>query len=207
MPTMTVDQGDSISSIAKDNGHFWKTIWEHGQNSGLRSKRKDPNVLFPGDEVFVPDIELKEENRGVNQRHKFKLKGEECKFKMKLLMMGEPRANESYILNLDGKLIKGTTDGDGMIEQVVPADAQSGKLILGDGKEEYEIRIGHLNPIDEISGVQQRLNNLGFSAGAEDGELSDDLAAALTAFQNRYHLPANGQLDSATKSKLEQLHP
>lgn len=207
MGKIIVGPGDTISSLAKENGHFWKTIWDHGENAGLRSKRKDPNVLSPGDEVFVPDIEIKEEARATNQRHKFKLKGEECKLKMTLLMMGEPRANEAYVLNIDGKLIRGTTGGDGLLEQVIPADAKSGKLILSGGQEEYDIRIGHLNPIDDLSGVQQRLNNLGFSCGAEDGEMNDALSAAIESFQNRYHLPVTGQPDAATKAKLEQLHP
>jgi hypothetical protein len=207
MPTITVQLGDSIPSIAKQNGFFWETIWNHGQNSALKSKRKDPNILFPGDQVFVPDLTLKQESRGTNAKHKFKLKGEQVRFKLQLMMMGEPRKNEPYMLVVDGKPIQGTTDGEGKIDQIVPADAQGGTLILKGGKEQYPVNIGHLNPADEISGVQQRLNNLGFQAGDEDGTMNDALKGALTAFQTKYKLPASGAIDGATKAKLLECHP
>src|ERR1700682_5075281 len=105
MATVTVDLGDSIPSLAKENGHFWRTVWDHPQNLQLKTKRKDPNVLSPGDEVFIPEIEVKEESRPTDQRHKFKLKGEAVKFKVRLLLLGEPRKNEPYVLDVDGKLI------------------------------------------------------------------------------------------------------
>ncbi len=203
----TVDLGDSIPSIAKENGFFWETIWNHPQNAALKAKRKDPNILFPGDQVFVPDLRLKEESRGTNARHKFKLKGEKVKFKLQLLMLDQPRKNEPYTLEVDGKLLKGTLDGEGKLEQTVPANAKTGKLILRGGKEQYPVNFGHLNPIDEVSGVQQRLNNLGFQAGAEDGQQSDELKAALMAFQTKYNLNPTGALDAATKSKLQEFHP
>jgi N-acetylmuramoyl-L-alanine amidase len=207
MATVTVDLGDSIPSLAKENGHFWRTVWDHPQNLQLKTKRKDPNVLSPGDEVFIPEIEVKEESRPTDQRHKFKFKGEAVKFKVRLLLMGEPRKNEPYVLDVDGKLINGTTDGDGQLEHVVPANAKAGRLILKGGAEEFPLRFGHLNPIDEVSGVQQRLNNLGFHCGSEDGEAGDAFKAAVSAFQARYNLPATGEVDGATRAKLEGLHP
>lgn len=205
--TVTVQPGDSIPSIAKERGFFWETIWNRPENAALKAKRNDPNLLFSGDEVFVPDKDLKEESRGTNSKHKFKLKGEQVKFKLQLLMMGEPRSNEQFTLVVDGVPYDGTTGGDGKIEVTIPANAKGGELRLKGGKEVYPVRIGHLNPIDEISGLQQRLNNLGFNAGSEDGQMNDGLRDALIAFQTKYKLQPTGELDSATKAKLEEAHP
>ena len=57
-----VKQGDCISNIAYQHGHFPDTIWNDSKNSDLRQKRKDPNVLLPGDVVYIRDIEAKEES-------------------------------------------------------------------------------------------------------------------------------------------------
>ena len=59
MPEHMVVAGDCILSIAEENGFQWKTIWNHAANSKLKADRGDPNVLFPGDVVFVPDKRLK----------------------------------------------------------------------------------------------------------------------------------------------------
>ena len=206
MPTHTVSQGESIISIASSYGFFWKTIWEHGSNASLKEKRKNPNVLLVGDEVFIPEKKLKEVTKGTDGSHKFKRKGEPVKLKLQLKMMDEPRANEKYSLDIGGKLIKGTTDGDGNLEEFIPNNASSATLILKDGKEQYSIRIGELDPVDEISGIQQRLNNLGFDCGSDAGELGEATKEALKKFQARHELTVTGEPDGATKSKLGELH-
>lgn len=183
MPIVIVGDGDSCTNIAHAAGHTVNKVWNHGQNAALKAKRKDPNVLFPGDELFVPDIETEEIDCPVDQKHTFKLTSEPAKFRTQLFMLDEPRKNEAYTLVIDGKVYTGTTDGDGKLEHEIPADAQGGTLMLKGGKEKYPIRIGYLNPVAETSGVQQRLNNLGFNAGTEDGQMNDATRKALTAFQ------------------------
>jgi hypothetical protein len=205
MPTYTANQGDSIPSIAKDQGFFWKTIWNHGNNASLKSKRKNPNVLFPGDEVFIPELETKSESRGTDASYKFKRKGEPVKLKLKLLKSdGKPRSNEAYVLTVNGKDLKGNTDGDGVLKQFIPNDAKSGMLKLNNGKECFPVRIGALDPIGEISGIQQRLSNLGFDC-AESGTLDDATRRALSNFQAQNSLEVTGKADDATKGKLADL--
>ncbi len=207
MPKTTVAQGDSIPSLAHDNGHFWQKLWDHAENSALKSKRKNPNQLMEGDEVFIPELEQKTESRSTDSRHIFKRKGVPAKLKMQLFLLGEPRKGEDYVLELDGKLINGKLDGDGKLEQFIPPNCKGGTLKLKGGKEIIPIRLGHLNPIDEISGVKQRLNNLGFRCGSESNDLDDQAIAALKDFQSKHKLPESGELDAATKGKLQQLHP
>jgi hypothetical protein len=206
MPKYTVSTGDSIASIAKENGFLSTTIWDHPENAELKAKRKDPNILLPGDEVFIPERELKQVSKGANARHKFKVKGEPHKLRLQLMKMDRPRKNEAYVLEVEGKLINGTTDGDGWIEQPIPATAKSAKLMLKGGKEVHILRIGDLDPIDEVSGIKQRLNNLGFNAGSGN-EVDEQLRAALKQFQAKNGLEPTGEPDGATKGKLAALHP
>jgi hypothetical protein len=207
MPKIYISQGDSVPSVAKDQGFFWQTLWNHPDNAELKAKRKNPNILFEGDELFVPDLEIKWESRATEQKHKFKRKGDPVVFKLRLLMLGEPRANEDYTLKFGTDLIMGKTDGDGRIEQVLPGNCKGGELILQGGKEVYPVRIGSLDPVDEVSGVQQRLNNLGFTCGSEDGEMTEGTRGALRRFQQKYELEVTGEIDDATRGKLAELLP
>src|SRR5438270_7345148 len=70
-----VKQGDHVSSIAKDNGFpDYHIIWDHPNNAELKQKRQNPNVLFPGDHVFLPDREKHEEPCPTDQHHRFRAK-------------------------------------------------------------------------------------------------------------------------------------
>jgi hypothetical protein len=132
-----VKQGDCISSIAVENGFFWKTLWEHANNRDLREARHDPNVLLPGDRVFVPEKRLRDESGATEQRHRFRKKGEPAKLRLHLLESGSPRANQPYTLAIDGKLFSGSTDGDGRLECTIPPNAKRGRLLVGESHDEY----------------------------------------------------------------------
>ena len=205
---VTVSRGDSIPSISKDKGFFWETLWNHGENSQLKAERKNPNQLVPGDEVFVPEIREKKVSKSTDQKHEFVRKGEPHKLRLQLKMLGEARANEAYVLDIDGELTEGQTDGEGKLEHPIPGNASRGRLILQDGKEIIPVRIGHLDPVDVIAGVQQRLNNIGFRCGAEGGdEINEATQQALRLFQEAHKLAVSGEPDEATKEKLRQIHP
>src|SRR3954471_8350258 len=102
MAKQKVGEGESTNSLAKENGFFWKTIWDHPENAQLKSLRKDPNVLFADDDIFIPDLQTKHYDKPTEQRHRFRRKGEPCKLKLQLLKNGKPRANEAYVLNIEG---------------------------------------------------------------------------------------------------------
>jgi N-acetylmuramoyl-L-alanine amidase len=206
MEKYIVGAGESIPSIAKDNGFFWQMLWNHPDNADLKAKRKDPNVLMEGDEVTIPDPQLRQESGATEARHKFVRKGEPHMFKLRLMRMNKPRANEAYVLKLDGKLIRGQTDATGLLQQSIPGNAKGGRLLLKNGKEQYPICIGGMDPVDEISGLQHRLNNLGFPCEM-DGNLGPRTKRALLQFQAQNNLPATGKPDDATKGKLSSMHP
>lgn len=205
MPKRKVGVGETTSSLAKKYGFFWRTIWEHPENAELRAKRKDPNVLFETDDIFIPEKEVKKVSKGAESEHVFRRKGEPSKIKIQLLRLGKPRADEDYILDVDGKQTNGKTDGDGKLEHFIPGDAKSGKLIFKGGKEVHQLRLGNLDPLDQISGVQQRLNNLGYECGGELGNFGEKTKAALKKFQIENKLNESGEADAATKAKLQEL--
>jgi hypothetical protein len=70
-----VIQGDCLPSIAAREGFFWDTIWNASSNAELRETRKDPAVLFPGDEVSIPDKRKKTAPVSSGRVNRFRIKG------------------------------------------------------------------------------------------------------------------------------------
>ena len=200
MPNYTIQEGDCITSLAAQAGLLWTTVWNHPNNSQLRDLRKDPNVLNPGDQLFIPDVDVKKIDKPTDQKHTFVKKDTPAKLKIRLLDQDQPRAGVSYQLTVDGALLSGTTDGDGYITQPLPPNAQSGKLIVGSGatKDVYVIQFGSLDPVETDSGVRGRLANLGYG--------TDDLKEALKSFQQKQGLNVTGEADADTQQKLKETH-
>ena len=72
-------------------------------------------------------------------------------------------------------------------------------------EEEYELLIGHLDPLEENSGVVKRLDNLGFIIGSSKKE-EENLKFALTNFQRENKLNQTADADQMTKDKLKHRH-
>lgn len=200
-----VRQGDDMQSIAYENRMWWETIWHHSDNAELKRKRENPNLLLPGDVVCIPERQKKNEQVCTEQKHCFVRKGVPAKLRLKLLEDNKPRANESYTLNIDGKLFSGNTDQEGRIEVSILPNAKRGKLLLGEDQDEYVFELGSVDPLNETPGIQQRLSNLSFDSGRVDGEFGSKTEAALRGFQEQYGLTANGKLDQATREKLKEI--
>lgn len=210
MPEYTVRQGETTARIAYERGFFWETIWNHPNNAALRERREHANILYPEDVVFIPDKEEKQESGSTEQRHLFQRKGVPEKMRIRLLDENdEPRSDVPYLLEIDGNSFTGTTNTAGMIEHPIPPDARRGRLIVGESQdEEHQLNLGYLDPLHEISGIQARINNLGVYHVYLDvnGEMGPETVAALKEFQRKYDLPETGEVDEATRGRLEEVH-
>jgi len=203
---VTARDGDCVGSIAEAHGLKWKTVWDHPENEELKRLRKDPNVIRSGDRVFVPDKRVKEETAASDATHRFRRKGVPGKLRLRFQDKdGKARSGVPYVLELDGKLLDGKTDGEGRVEVVIPPTARKGVLTLRDGEKEesYPLRLGRLDPVEEPDGARQRLRNLGYDTG-DGGEAG--LEKALKSFQAAKKLEATGALDEATQKALQDAH-
>lgn len=231
-----VREGDSIMSLAHENGLFWETVWNHSNNASLKKQRKDPDVLFPGDVVHIPDKQLKQQSCATEQTHRFTVKGTPAKFTMVLLesprndekleqvaagpgeyvepeieiLEDQPRASTPYVLYGDGVMLaKGQTDADGKLEESIPADAQKGRLVLSPGTDQEQtiyLNWASMDPISETAGICKRLNNLGYFCPQDADADSADLRMALQAFQRNNDLDLTGEADEATRIKLKEVY-
>lgn len=203
----TVRQGESLISLAQRYGTTAEKIRDHPDNQGLHQVKRHRSILNPGDVVVIPDRELKEVDGDTGQRHRFRSQGRHTWLRLRLYLEGEPRINAPYQLLVEGQKYTGQLDDDGRLEVQVPANAQEAILRLGDhGEEEMRLYIGHMDPIEEISGIQKRLNNLGFYCGVEDGQVSSGTSSAIIRFQLTHGLEPTGEIDDETKCRLEEIY-
>jgi hypothetical protein len=191
MPDHVVRAGDCIESIAAEFGLDWEKVWGHPRNSALQEQRQDPNVLQPGDVVFVPERELREEPSATDELHHFERDTNVSKLVLVLREFDQPRADEPYTLSVEGKIMSGATDSNGRLEAQIPPQARRARLLVGrpEVQEEYFLELGYIDPIEEKSGIKGRLGNLGFES--------------LEEFQKKQHLEATGEPDETTLTRLQ----
>lgn len=203
-----VRPGDCMSSIAAEHGHFWETLWDDPGNAELRQVRRDPNLLREGDRVTVPPLRQKSETGAPEMRHRFRKKGQPETLRLRILEDDKPRANEPYVLDVDGEQTIGTTDADGQVVRAIKPTARRATLRVGQGTAatEYVFQLGDLDPLSELSGVQARLNSLGFACGPVDGVWGPRTRRAVESFQAHYRIPVTGQVDEATRQRLHEAY-
>lgn len=202
-----VAQGECFTQIAFRAGFHPDTLWKHAANADLRKKRKNPHVLMAGDTVVVPEKQPGNASCGTEESHLFRRKGVPSRFTLILDEMGKPRANEAYRLIIDDSIVaEGVTDEDGSIAAAISPVAAHGLLLLGEDRERIPLDFGCVDPITEVSGVQTRLQNLGYYLGEVDGELTDETRDAITDFQRAEDLPPDGELTGQTRQILLKRH-
>jgi hypothetical protein len=192
--THRAKQGEHLSGIAAQEGFAdFHTIFDHGQNATLK-KRRDPHVLFPGDEVFVPDREDRKEARPTDAAHVFEVVIKPLFLRCKLLdYQRDPIKSAPCKLTVGGQVMPPqSTDGAGVLQQRIgrldvaadiEAELPPPKVVApGEAKlprqAAFHVKIGSLNPETKLSGQQARLNNLGYPAGFDVRDLDQLLWAA-----------------------------
>lgn len=201
----TVQQGECVSSIAFENGFFVETIWNHPNNASLKQQRKDPNTLCAGDVLFIPDKREKVVDKPTESVHRFELKNTPALLSLQMFDEDEYRSNQSYEIEIDGVVRTGTTDSEGVLRESILPNAKRAKLIIGPDLAEFDLQFGQIEPPTEMRGIQARLNNLGFECTIS-GQLDAETKRALSRFQRACEIEETGEIDSATRQKLDDLH-
>ncbi len=213
MPVHRVQQGDCLARIAKRYGFAdWRTIYDHADNADLRAKRKDPHVLSPGDEVHVP--EKKDTARSATTGKALKFRVTQRLSVVRLRLADEQHralGGKKYRLTVGDKTHEGKLDAEGKLEHEVDPtidDAELKVWLSADASYTFALKLGHLDPVDDIAGVQGRLTALKYLDAPITGILDEPTRAALRTFQRQHVTPEeepSGELDSAARDKLTTL--
>lgn len=193
----TVTPGDTLASLAAQHGFArGACLYDHPDNAPLRESRTNPDVLAPGDVVEIPDPTPKQVHLHVDARHRFRVTRPRHSLRLHpqgpggasldgwryVLVAGETRFEGVLDGPLEHPIPLGTTEAT---LEVLPDDENAAALV-------WNLEVGQLEPIETVAGVQARLNNLGFSAGAVDADEGPKTAQALRRFQAAHDLDVDG---------------
>lgn len=231
-----VGEDESVNSVAYRAGFFWQTLWDHPKNAELKKLRGDPDLLYAGDVVHVPDKRPKDHDAATEKLHRFRLKGTPAKFVIVLTRppasapvkersaagaaweyveqevrppAPEPAADVPFELLAEGALLKrGRTGKDGRIEATLRPDAQDGVLVLDPGTpEEQRIEL-NFREMDPAATIPGVCKRLvNLGYGCPvASEVTPAVAAAVAAFQRDHGLPVTGVPDDATRDEIRKAH-
>jgi len=187
----TVAPGECMSRLAHRFGLAgYDALWSHPKNASLRSARKSPHVLRPGDQVAVPKPRVGELSRPPESTVRITVKRPRVRF-MAVLQdhSGLPFKGRAYVLSTSPRLpegrIQGTTDAQGKVEQELPLATKLVEITLARPALTFAFSLGKLDappdarPADgapedaqraraaHLNAAAQRLTALGFPCEPE----------------------------------------
>jgi hypothetical protein len=219
MKTHVVRQGDYVAKIAAGEGLTEEAVWNDPANKDLAALRQNPNVLLPGDVLRLPDPPRATSRVTKGSSNAYTALVRPVRVSLAFAHRGEVLAGAAYEVHGLGKVVAGTTDGDGRatIEATTRVDEFVVKFAAQ--KLAFRARIGHLDPAAEPSGAAHRLANLGHALPGMSprlhqqvgglvakGTFAREFETSLKAFQKANGLAQSGEVDDETSRGLIDAH-
>jgi N-acetylmuramoyl-L-alanine amidase len=203
-----VGPGDYLTAIAYAAGVTVDDIWNDPANAQLKELRSNPEMLAPGDVVYVPVVERKFEPVSVGEAAQMMADPTKVKVNVVLEMRDDDGQNvlagkTFRIEGLGGDRVENPIGPDGAVSFEVPATTREVVLVVDEMSLKLPVLVGGMDPVNEASGLHQRLRHLGYTDG-DAGEY--DLGDAIRAFQQDQNIEASGDSDAATLQALVDKH-
>ncbi|MFO0548520.1 MAG: type VI secretion system tip protein TssI/VgrG [Polyangiaceae bacterium] len=205
-----VRRGDYVGKLAFIHGFDEEKIWNDPKNKDLKARRKDPTLLLAGDILHFPRSVRQGEPLTKGTKNEYKAKVPKTTARFTYEDRGGPWADVEYVIQGLGAETKGKTDKNGTVVVEAPLHVREVRIAFPSKRMVFPVMIGDLDPIEEPTGLYQRLEHLGYvptqgeviSEGDVDARLKDGLAR----FQKKSGLAPTGALDDATKKALHEAH-
>jgi hypothetical protein len=181
-----IKQGDYLALIGYRLGFDADTVWNDPSNESLRNQRSDPNVLFPGDVLYVPDPPVAAPSgTSLQTGSNNSFTSSAPTVQVSLKFVDAALASQSVTIAELPEMTGLTTGGDGTLSLTLPVTLQSLSVVFANDGPTFLCQVGDMNPLDTVSGIAHRLQNLGYLNPNEDDDGSDvdAIRAALLLFQ------------------------
>ncbi|MBL8743201.1 MAG: peptidoglycan-binding protein [Myxococcales bacterium] len=214
MRPYVIRQGDYITKLGHTLGFDALTVWNDPKNAGLRERRPDPDMLHPGDLLWIPDApDHRRLSVKAGATNRYAAHIPKKAIDLKIQIGGEALPKEPYmILGLGPEPVEGETDERGHLVTKVDVSVREIEVILTRKERTLRLRIGDLDPVDTLAGLRKRLLHLGYyqptKVGIENEDATDGdaLVSALKSFQAHEKLTVSGKLDEDTRKALQGAH-
>jgi hypothetical protein len=204
--------------IAARHGLDPQEVWNLSENRTLRESRPNPEVLAPGDVVHLPEPQQPRNPITSGGTHRLRARVPGVRVRFLLGTSESPLRDEPYVAEgITTEPIRGTTDGDGAVTLTIPVHVRTFDVTLTRRNATFAVRVGHLDPAEETSGVETRLQQLGYLVPTMSDlfghPAADDIVAlrrsellqeSLAAFQRDQGIDPSSGLDEATRAALRR---
>jgi hypothetical protein len=214
-----VRSGEYLTGIALSFGTTVAAILSDPANAGLRTSRPNPEILAPGDVVYIPACERKWLRVKVGATNRFACSVP--KVTVQVVLLGQdrkPLANKS-VTTVPPSDVPLTTDGSGLLTCAVAVTVKVLEAAIDGTTLRFRIRVGNLDPVDTDTGLASRLRHLGHGGDEDEhimarewlsGSSAELRAHALTrsiaSFQRANGQEADGQADDSLRSSILSAH-
>jgi LysM domain len=199
MQPYVIKQGDHLASLAHRYGFDADTVWNDESNADLQKLRTDPAILFPGDVLHIPDqMPRRPVWRSLQAGTTNSFSSDAPRIPVAIQFVfddGSPRSSVACSIDELPDQADLQTDGSGVLTLKVPVNQDVLHVTLADTGDQYVLRLGEMDPVDTVSGMFKRLQNLGYidpDDGYDETKL-DVLRAALCLFRSQQTTVADEQ--------------
>jgi Putative peptidoglycan binding domain len=208
-----VRQGDHLARLAYVHGFDATEVWNHENNNGLREMGRKPELLAPGDILYLPGKPKESLAFYAGTSNRYQARVPVVNVALAFKDADQVLSDEPYEIHglgtdgSDGQTEERKTDSEGKVSLELPVTTREVTIVFPRQNIAYEVRVGDMDPVAEMSGIQKRLENLGYLPRDREGGFEGAyLQAAIAEFQKRHGLAPTGTLDDNTSNLLKDEH-
>ncbi len=163
MQPYVLKQGDYLANLAHRFGFDADAVWNDPANAELRQLRPNPNILWPSDILYIPDqVSKKAETYPLAAGQMNAFVTSPPTVTVTVRFTASSFASQGFTVPEQEQLTGLTTTGDGTATFDIPVTLSEFTIVFTESGTTFSFGVGHLDPIDTLSGVAQRLQNLGY---------------------------------------------
>jgi N-acetylmuramoyl-L-alanine amidase len=163
--------------LAQKFGFDADTVWQDPKNADLRAIRPSPNILFPSDVLYIPDPPARPQMTTLTPgtTNNFVAPDAPTMTLSQKFLGSDPKnyASKAYTVQELPQLTGLQTDENGVATFAGPVTLTTATVTFTATGEVWVLSLGGMDPIGTLSGIFQRLQNLGYLDADAQFDASD----------------------------------